>query len=620
MEADIVEVSVPPPQPLPQPPAPRPSASPLVQLQREEEADLKSWLDSLAADTPIKVVIKRKKPVTGPSGEKIDGILETVDDRVDEEYLRETWGGGDYMLQIQTQQKDGKYKYLRARSISIAGKAKWPAGVELSWDKAPLAAAAPASAEDSLAGQAFATMSEFAKEERARADRMQRESQNQRGFDPMMLASITGPLAEQLKAAHATMAQMQAQILALSTREAPKDPFRDKLLERAIGDENSKIETLRAMYENRIDKLKDQHDAELKRIEDKHAAAIERLDDRHADEIKRIEAAHERELKSFEKNSEFATKQSDGATTMRIESLKSEISRLERDLNAAVTKIATLEAKKDQSLTEKAEELIKVKEAIDGIGGGGDDEDGPWYKQVIDGLANSEAAIGLVNKIAGGGPAEPQQQAPQGPIAVQPGVPFRAGDGNWYVADQDGNLQMVDPQQVRAHQQRFAQRRARRAMPARTGAPQQAGQQAPVAQQQMVPQQAPEQPQEALKPPKAAEVKMAVQFMENAVRTGTSPANFARSAQSLVPGDTLAFINKVGIDNFLDRVAPPDSVLRQLRGRKFAREVAQYLLRGEITPEVAVDVTPANDDQVELDPADGGEIDDGLDDTDGGEG
>lgn len=589
------------------PAAPRASSMPLQQMQREEEADLKNWIDSLAGESPVKVVVRRKRPLVGADGSNIGGILETVEDRVDEEYLRDMWGGGDFMLQIQTQQRDGKFKYLKARTLSLAGPPKMHGVVVGKSDAAPVIAAD----DNSLAERAFGAMNQLAKEERARADRLLDQASKHNGVDVAALQMLNAPLIEQLRAAQETIAQLQTQLITQTTRPPPRDEFRDRLLERAIGDENKAIEMLRTTYEARIEKLRDNFDDERKRAEDRHHDEMKRLEARHSDEMRRMETAHEREIRALEKQTETSSKNLDVANTTRIEALKDEKARIERELAAAQTRIATLEAKKDQSISEKADELIKVKEALEGLGGG-DDEDKSWYEKVIDGVANSEAAINLINKI-GGGPGD-QQQGQQMQLPP-PGTPFQGPDGQIYVQHPNGQVMLVDPNALR-------QRRALAAARARRQQQRAAGGAAPAAPGQPEPQQeaAPSAPGRR---PKAAEVKLAVKFMENALNSpGTTPETFARGARNLVPSDVLSFIQRVGIDNFLNQVVEPGSPLTTIRGRQFARAVAQILLHGEATPAQAAP-DPAND-EADGDPGDDAEGDDELDEGDeddlGGEG
>lgn len=75
---------------------------------------------------------------------------------------------------------------------------------------------------------------------------------------------------------------------------------------------------------------------------------------------------------------------------------------------------------------------------------------------------------------------------------------------------------------------------------------------------------------------------MAVQFLEGAFSSGQDPAVVATSARALVPTDILAYLEKVGVDQFLGNVPNLDqgSPLRTVQGRSFVRKVAKVLLTG----------------------------------------
>ena len=111
-----------------------------------------------------------------------------------------------------------------------------------------------------------------------------------------------------------------------------------------------------------------------------------------------------------------------------------------------------------------------------------------------------------------------------------------------------------------------------------------------------------EQVARPVRAPKPDEVKMAVTFMENAVRNGTEPEKFARGARNLVPGDVLSFIQRVGVDAFLDKVVDASSPLASVRGRQFARAVAKILVQGEAMPEKIAAL--AREEQPDEPPAD----------------
>lgn len=576
------------------------------EMEREDDKSVRDWLDGLAADTALKVVIRRRKPMVGPNGEKIDGVLETVEDKIDEEYLRDVWGGGTYLLQVQTPKPNGGWKILRSRTVDIAGPPKMSGNLLSRGDTNATPIKMTSDAEDRLAERAFNSMHELAKEERARADRVMQQQPH--GIDYAALQAFQQPLIEQLRTAQHTVAELQQQVIALTTRPPPRDELRDTLLQQAFAAENKNLEALRAQYEARIDRMRDNHDDAIKRLEDRHQKAIEQLEKRHEDEVRRLEAAHEREQRQSEKMGDMQTKSLDTANTARIEALNAEKARLERELSAAQTRIATLEAKKDQSISEKADEILKVKEALEGLGGGDEDE-GKWYEKVLDLVGNSEAALKLVDKLGGGPDAAAAQQAQQLP---PPGVPFQGPDGNIYVRDASGQIGIVDPRALQAQQQRAiaaARQQRRKQKPA--GAPA-AAPQSPDAELAAVIPQAP------VRPPSAKEVKLAVSFMENAVKNGTDPVKFAATARNLVPTDVLKFIQRVGIDKFLETVAEPGSALATIRGRQFARAVAAALVGGEVMP-MPVAPAPANDagnEGDEDDDLDEDDLDEDVDDDD----
>ncbi len=555
------------------PPSPR-QIAPRIDDQEGialDRRNISDWLDSISNEGAIKVVISRKKPKIH-NGENVGGNLETVEERINEDYIREMWGGGTFLLQVQTPDRNGQFKYFKGRTVEIAGPPKMHGTV-------PGVSAAPISGDDPMAEKAFEFMHQHARDERARADRIEKEMGRNHGFDAAALAAINAPLYAQLESALATIKDLQVKLHETATRPPPRDDFRDKLLDRAISDESSRIDALRTGYENRIDRMRDNHDDAIKRLEERHAAAIERMEERHADEIKRMESRHERDLKLSDRQGETTSKATEIATQARIDAFKAENDRLGRDLNAAQARIATLEAKKDQSLTEKADELIKVKEALEGLGGG-EEAEKKWYETALDMIGNSEAALKLVDKIGGGAappPPEQQQQLPP------PGVPFQTGDGNVYVRDAQGNVSIVSPAQLAQLQGRAPRRRRR---PAGPGQQRAAAADVPIdappdqaelddGDEDVVEEVAP------VRPPKPAEVQTAVEFMENAMKAGAKPETFAATARSLVPGDVLAFIQRVGIDNFLDKVVKPGSALATIRGRQFARTVAKILVGGE---------------------------------------
>jgi hypothetical protein len=606
--ADLAPEDLVPPPAAPAPRRARPPAggktydSPVLrEMQHKEERGLRDWMETLAPDGEVKVNIRRKTPMLGPRGEPINGSLETVEDRIDEEYIREHWGGGAYSLSIMTPRPDGQFKIAKNISIKVAGAPKmhgrvleYPTGV-------PTAAAAEAT--DSLAERAFESMERREREAREDARSARNEVGRSNGLDHHALSALTSPYQEQLSQAMRSIAELQGRLIDQANRPPPTDPFRDQLMSKMMDSEKTATESLRAIYEGRLEQQRERYEGRIDRLVETHEAAITRLEDRQTDDIRRMEARHEREISAAEKASVGTNKNTSIAYDARMDAQKETIARLERELTASTAKIATLEARKDQTIAEKANELLSVQEAIEGLGGGDKGEE-KWWSKALDVIGNSSAALAVVEKLTGG-PPEQQQQQPQPQMQQQPqqaqlpppGVPWQAPDGNVYVRDEMGGVHMLDPNKVQQAKARLRKKKkaAKKASAAAAnGAPAEAagdvgdagdagdageldaGDDDDEDEIPMVP---------AGRPPEAGELAIAINFMENAIKGNAPPESFGATARNLMPADVLAWIMQFDtIDAFLNQVKlQPGSPLTTVGGRRFARAVHKYLREGSST-------------------------------------
>lgn len=545
------------------------ATSPLRQMQIEDDRSFREWLDVLAPDGAVKVQIVRKKPLQGPNNENIAGILETVEERIDEDYLRETWGGGTYQLKVLRPNAAGSYVYTKSRHIQLAGPPK-DRGRELLGGGGGAVIAAGSGESDTLAERALTTLERTVERERERADRAQQFATTRQGsgIDQALLETMIGPIRQQNELLAAQNQDLQKQLAELARRPPPTDPFRDRLVEKMVDGESSRLDHLRASYENRIAKLQDDFADERKRWAERAESQIERLERQHERAVQQQDKAHEQQMRAQET-----------AHQTRVDSLKSEIAKLERELQQSTTRIGALEARKDQSLTEKAEELVKVREALEGIGGGGED-DKQWYEKLIESVGSSEVAMQLINKI---GSATGANQAVAAPTGLPPGQLAQGPDGQIYVIGPDGQPQPVPPQ-MRQRLLAAAARRRRRPVIAPPAPVTAAG--APPAPGGAIDEALadPAAPPAAApgRAPDAKEVQLALTFMAGAFQNGTAPETFATTARSMVPTDILRFIGTVGVDQFLATVLEPasNSPLATQRGRTWVRAVFKAINGG----------------------------------------
>jgi hypothetical protein len=309
-------------------------------------------------------------------------------------------------------------------------------------------------------------------------------------------------------------------------------------MEKMVDGESARIETLRT-----------QHDSELRQLKSIHQSELDRERGRLEADMVRREKQHDRELDALRESQRFATDAMKTTFETRIDSLKSEIARLQSEMVESKTTIGELKAKKEKSLPEQAQEIVSMQEALKSIGIGGKDNDDdddskkPWFERIASRVLENPEAIGqLLGGVKGATGPTPEQAA----------------------AEQQAML-------IAQHQQAKQLAAKRKAKKARAAA---AAGEAPLASDQNV------NPLAGLS---EVEVGIAIKFMEGAIQNGTDPTAFAAGARSAIPGDILLAIEKVGIDEFLNSITlPQDSLLRSQRGRNWVRQVAQVLLQGTV--------------------------------------
>ena len=318
------------------------------------------------------------------------------------------------------------------------------------------------------------------------------------------------------------------------------DPGQSDLINKMWSSDSGRLESLRA-----------QHESELRIMRENSREDIKRLEQNNKDALNRLEDAHKRELDSLSRSFQGQIEAYKTSYETRIDGLKSDSSRLERDLVSKESEVGELRAKKDKSIADQAMELAGIQESLTNVFGGGDDgEPQKWYEKMASVVMDNPDTI---KQLVGSpvAPPTPQQALPD-PNTPPPGQPYqRPGDSEGvYVNDEAGNARRLSEAEV-------AQLQAQHA--AATAAAE----------------------KEARKP-NAQETKVAVTFMEAAIRNGTPPETFAESAKSAIPADILHYLESEGVDAFLSDVAELESSspLRSQNGRNWIRKVAKYLLEG----------------------------------------
>lgn len=534
----------------------------------EADADIASWLEELGGIAPLKIQIIRKHP-TMHAGEHVGGHLETVEEIVDQDYLKQRWGGGKLQLYVTRRDHSGKYKYVTARTIEIAGDPLHE-GRPIGLPKNPM------NLNDPLAERAFDSMESQMQQTQRQLDEIRRQAA-QPGVDTGLIQMMQQPLLEQIRTLQNQYMQLQQSYTDKIGEKPPQDPVQEKMLTRLFDEDSARLNAVRAQY-----------DSELRQQRENHYQEMRELRRAHDKELERLQHQHEREVDLIRETYRTQEKVMGSAESIRMETLRNRIDDLQRELSSKDAELQTLRTKKDKSLPDQITELASIRESFDALGMGGNEEkDKKWYETVIDGVMNSQGAVAALERLTTGGAAPeggqqqlpphqespPPQQPPQQSMQPQdgqmlpgepaPGIPFQVpGDPKIYVRQPDGTLHTVPPEQIR-RQQAAAEKRRQQKAARDEGEP------------------SFEDPGD-IREPEPDEIEAAIKFMEGAIQNNRDPEQFAQSAASLIPQDVLRYIQKVGVDHFLNHVASsflePGSPLTQQHGRNFARQVGKALI------------------------------------------
>lgn len=561
-------------------------------MREQEDMDLRELVESFGAEKSYELKIIRRKPKQH-NGVNIEGHLDTFEEWVTEEEIADMFGGGTYTLKVFRPNAKGSMVFFKSATVKIPGPPKGP-GIGNRDDDDDDDRGGPhfypqmnmQQEDPSVVSQAISTLQGII------------ETQRNSGMDPAIIEALTGPMQTQIaqlqqmqQMSEARIADKDNKIMELLTKpvERPDTSASDRLMDKMFDSNNTRMESMRAMHESEIRMLRENHREDIKRIEDRFERQIHSL-----------EEAHKREIANMARSSDMMTNASQIGYQSQIEVHKMEAERLRGDLATLRAEVVELRAKKEKTLIEQASELAMVGEKLSSLGLGGfgkDEEEEPhWAEKLIGGvIENPEIVATVAQGFQSAGAAstppivqQPTASPPQAPQTPQAQAsPGRQGPQPQLPAGQQSALMEPDEipigQPFRDPNDPSGQIYVRIPPDGSVVTYEQALKMAEDERRAFEEAQAKEE-EKGPKKPTPAQVKLAVTFAEGAYKNGTPPETFAQTARNTVPGDLLDYIEEVGVDEFLNSVAKldQDSPLRTQAGRNYMREVARFLLTGEV--------------------------------------
>lgn len=524
--------------------------SPLVREQRgRDEQSLKELLDGFGAEASMRIRITRKKPteirVKGKTLQ-VGGFLETTEERIDETWLQNKYGGGTYELNVNIiNSKTGRWEYALGghKIVTIAGEPNPEYLPKAQTDEPAVASTAHLQqGADPIAMKMMEHLTASAKTAEQRAYEAMKGNQ---GGD----SAVVDILRDELKASRAELGEMRKRMDDLMVQRATPPPqsandkASDMLLHKLIEGDSARIAAIQAQHQSEVNQLRQSALDLERRLRDEADRDKAAMRSQHDREIAMLQQTHNLTIKTMESSHAIALASVKDSASTNKTITDSESRRQERELAELKEELKELRAKKDKSPIEMAKDFQAIKEAF-----GGDEEGGSTSSKLVD----------MIPDVIGAVAARFAQAPPAPPAEVPTAVARRAGPaararaaGRRVVRDQSG--------------QKFVQEEDGTVTPVgeNPGEP-------PAPARPAMPQVDPES------------VRNVANILEGAFQRGADPEDpaFLQSARSLAPPDLLRAISEHGVDRVVEQMAqlPSSSPLRTISGKTWLRKFGKALV------------------------------------------
>lgn len=526
---------------------------PIRELQRAENQELVDWLNQIRGGAAVQIAIKRIKP-TQFKGKLVAGHLETREDIISEDEIRDTWGGGEYQLRVKRRNAQGSWVILTSTTVPIAGDPRLdnlPGGSADAASAGMSAASYQADADTKIAQSALAMME--------RQMQQVRDQQSKSGMDAKMIEQFMKPMELQVEL-------LQKQLTAKDQQFAdqvnkPADPFQQKLLEKFVDGDQARVNALRTQYESEIRVIKENHASDIKRLEDRQDRTVSDLRRDYERQLDNQKSGYERELASVKALHQQMDVSAASSTAIIKSSLDRDLARLEREVADLKLENKALREKKDKNVLDMVKEVNEFKEILGVEEGGGEKS---AIERIAEAAMSSDQLLSFVGKWVGPKDAAPAAAPQQQQLAQTPPR---------YVRDKrTGQVGEWNP--VLKRYEEVQQRRK--------GKGQQGGASTDPAELDINPE----------------HLQMAITVLERSFANRTPPKNFAATISTALPPEIFQAIRDHGVDGFVNKVAKlgASSPLRRQEGINWLREVGKVLLGDESPPQQDDDIDGLGDD------------------------
>lgn len=381
------------------------------ELIQEDSLSIVEYFRNLAGTSAIKMKITRLEPKLWKN-KAIAGHLETIDELLGEEEIKERHGGGKFKLQAFKQMPSGKYVHAGQRQVTVAGDPKLSGMGTIEDTVTPVVTYAAPSESDGLSRRALDLAEKQVEQERLHRREIEKELREvsaRSPLDPDLLRMLMQPLQLQVEAAGKRADSLESALRAAYDK-TPAPSMQDELVKKMLLDDGARVAALREQHASEIRQLREANQAEMARVEDRANRMIDQLERAHDRELNSLKQAHGGSVEALKMGYEA-----------RLTADATDIRRLEREANELRVEVKELREKKDVPIEDQLIRMANLREAIMAMNGDqGEEPEGAMDKllsmgqTVVEAVSTRMAQPGATMPTVAGMMGQPQAQ-PQPP-------------------------------------------------------------------------------------------------------------------------------------------------------------------------------------------------------------
>lgn len=371
----------------------------------ELTTDVKSWLQSLQSGSPLRIFLYRLSPKMF-DGHIAEGLVARLDEPMEQDEIKDNFGGGKYELKVHMLQKSGRWDIKDTKRFNIQG----PPKIVPKQEAAAMGAAGGFVGNNGqnenpyLARRAIETTEKIAERAQDKADRLEEELRHRNG-----------------DGANAGIVELVKEQMRLNSELQNRDGGTTKIFEHYLQSDSDRTAKMRELHDAELRALRQAREDEVRQLRSAAGEDLKRAEDRHDRYMQSVKEQHVRELDNLKSSYEGRIESLKAGFEAQRIALDSEVNRLRSDNEALKKEVAELRTKKEAPLEDQLAKIVTLKDSFEALGLTGEKEEAGVFDKIVETV--SPLVEGFAQRVAYG---SPEQQANAQQAAAQQQVQQRA--------------------------------------------------------------------------------------------------------------------------------------------------------------------------------------------------